>query len=115
MTPRCSPAPVVSFVSESNAVTSAGWSLTLSGLGFGSFDATPSWRLGSTSCVTAAWASSTSTVCLLAPGEGEAKDAVATVAAVAGTRIRSFSYDGAVTSPDLERGLANGLCSVLDF
>ena len=95
MTPRCSPAPVVSFVSESNAVTSAGWSLTLSGLGFGSFDATPSWRLGSTSCVTAAWASSTSTVCLLAPGEGEAKDAVATIAAVAGTRLRSFSYDGA--------------------
>ena len=89
------PAPVVSFVGEKNAVTSAGWSVTVSGLGFGSLDATPSSRLGLSSCLTAAWASSTSAVCFLAPGEGQGKDVVATVSAVAGTRTHTFSYDGA--------------------
>ena len=67
----------------------------MSGLGFGSLDATPSSRLGLSSCLTAAWASSTSVVCFLAPGEGPEKDAVATVSAVAGTRTKTFSYDGA--------------------
>ena len=69
--------------------------MTTSGLGFGSLDATPSSRLGLSSCLTAAWASSTSVVCSLAPGEGPGKDAVATVSAVASTRTQTFSYDGA--------------------
>ena len=86
-------APVVSFVGEKNAVTSAGWSVTVSGLGFGSLDATPSSQLGLSNCLTATWASSTSVVCFLAPGEGPEKDSVATVSSVAGTRTRTFSYD----------------------
>ena len=69
-------APVVSFVGEKNAVTSTGRSVTVSGLGFGSLDATPSSRLGLSSCLTAAWASSTSVVCFLAPGEGKGRRAL---------------------------------------
>ena len=49
-------APVVSFTSESNAVPSTGWSVTVAGLGFGIQNATPAARLGTSSCVTLAWA-----------------------------------------------------------
>ena len=87
-------APVVSFVSESNAASTTGWSVTVSGIDFGSLDATPTTRLGVSDCLTAAWASSTSAVCFTTPGEGVEKDAAMTVAGVVGTRTKTFSYDG---------------------
>ena len=87
-------APVVSFVGENNAATTTGWSVTVSGIDFGSLDTTPTTRLGVSNCLTAAWASSTSLVCFTTPGEGVEKDAAMTVAGVVGTRTKTFSYDG---------------------
>ena len=93
---RTPAAPVVSFLRELNAAGTAAWSVTVSGIDFGASDASPTARLGATSCPTAAWASSTSVVCFVAPGEGPRKDAAMTVEGVVGTRTRAFSYDGAV-------------------
>lgn len=88
-------APVVSFVDLMNAASTAGWSVTVSGLGFGSLEATPTTTVGSSHCLTAAWASSTSLVCFLAPGDGVGKYVFSTVSGIVGTRSRGFSYDGA--------------------
>ncbi len=100
-------APVVSFVSESNAASTTGWSVTVSGIDFGSLDATPTTRLGVSDCLTAAWASSTSAVCFTTPGEGVEKDAAMTVAGVVGTRTKTFSYDGGG-----RRLLGSSVCSL---
>ena len=78
--------------------------MTVSGIDFGSLDTTPTTRLGLSNCLTAAWASSTSAVCFTTPGEGVEKDAAMTVAAVVGTRTKTFSYDGALPMPIRERG-----------
>ena len=77
-----------------NGASTAGWSVTVSGLGFGGLDATPTSTIGLSHCLTAAWASSTSAVCLMASGDGAALTAAVTVSSVAGTRTTSFSYDG---------------------
>ena len=85
---------MVSFVESFNVATTVGWSVTVSGVSFGAVDATPSSRLGVSSCTTLAWASSTSVVCLPSGGQGVAHDVVMTVAAIVGTRTKTFSYDG---------------------
>ena len=85
---------MVSFVAEANAVVTAGWSLTVSGLDFGFADATPTTGLGVSSCLTASWASATSAVCFAAMGEGPLAEALATVMSVVGTQTSVFSYDG---------------------
>ena len=87
-------APVVSFESELNGASTAGWSVTVSGLSFGGLDATPTSTIGLSHCLTAAWASSTSVVCHHASGDGVAKIGMATVSAIVGTRTATFSYDG---------------------
>ena len=84
----------MSFVRELNGVTSGGYSVTVSGLSFGSLDVTPSMRLGTTLCATSAWASSSSVRCLLVEGAGTMQDVDMTVAGVIGTRTSIFSYDG---------------------
>jgi hypothetical protein len=85
---------VVSFELEMNGASTAGWSVTVSGLGFGGLDATPTSTIGLSHCLTAAWASSTSAVCMLAPGDGVLQVGTATVSGIAGTRTATFSYDG---------------------
>ena len=85
---------MVSFSGESNSATTAGWSVTVSGLGFGPFDGTPTSGLGSSSCMTSAWASSTSAMCLSAAGEGAGHDSVVTVVGYPNALTTSFSYDG---------------------
>ena len=87
-------APVVSFESELNGASTAGWSVTVSGLSFGSLDATPTSTIGLSHCVTATWASSSLVVCNHARGDGVAKVGMETVSAVVGTRTATFSYDG---------------------
>ena len=87
-------APVVSFADAFNAVVTVGWSVTVSGVSFGALDATASSRLGLSSCLTSAWASSTSVVCLPSGGQGVEHDGGMTVAAIVGTRTKTFSYDG---------------------
>ena len=87
-------APAVSFVAEPNAVMTAGHSVTVTGLGFATLDATASARVGVSSCTTAAWGSATSARCLMAAGEGSSKHVGLTVESVVGTRTVGFSYDG---------------------
>ena len=85
---------MVSFVLELNSVATAGWSVTVSGMSFGSLDVTPSNRVSLTSCMTASWASASSVVCLLAAGDGPQKDLQVTAVGIAGTRTKIFTYDG---------------------
>ena len=91
-----SKAPVVSFVDSFNVATTIGWSVTVSGVSFGVLDATPSSRLGLSSCVTLSWASATSVMCLPSGGQGVAYDGGMTVAAIVGTQTKTFSYDGSI-------------------
>ena len=88
-------APAVSFACEANSAGSSGYIITVSGLGFAVSSTTPTTTLGtSSSCTTASWASTTSVVCMLSPGEGVAHEVRVTVAGVAGTLTGAFSYDG---------------------
>ena len=90
-------APVVSFVAEANVAVTAGWSVTVSGVDFGFADATPTFGLGLSSCLTTTWASATSAVCLVALGNGPLTEALATVSTIVGTQTSVFSYDGMPT------------------
>ena len=90
-------APVVSFVAEANVAVTAGWSVTVSGVDFGFADATPTFGLGLSSCLTTTWASATSAVCLVALGNGPLTEALATVSTIIGTQTSVFSYDGMPT------------------
>ena len=91
-------APIVSFIDSANAVHTVGWSVTVSGVSFGARDATPSSRLGLSSCATVSWASSTTTVCLPSGGHGPGLDSLMTVAGIVGTGPMVFTYDGAVNT-----------------
>jgi len=93
-------APAVSFVLETNIVATAAFSVTVSGVSFGTLDATPSGRVGMSSCPTTGWASGTSVVCLMSLGVGTSLAVQATVAAVAGTQTAVFTYDGTALSGD---------------
>ena len=84
----------MSFEKQLNGASTAGWSVTMSGLGFGGLDATPTSTIGLSHCPSAAWASSTSVVCNHASGDGVANVGLATVSAIIGTRTATFSYDG---------------------
>ena len=80
-----------------NAGMTAGHSLTVSGMSFGSLDTTPSVDMGLTSCKTAAWGSSTSVRCLVAAGSRPSILAGCTVHSVTGTGLGLFSFDGFFT------------------
>ena len=87
-------APSVSFVGAANVATSAGWSVTVSGISFGGQDMCLSARLGVSSCGTAAWLSTTSVECMASGGQGGGHDGFVTVSGIVGTRTKMFSYDG---------------------
>lgn len=86
--------PTVSFVGELNAAVTAGYSVTVSGINFADTSITATATIGLSSCLTAAWASASSVVCLVAGGEGVRHEARVTVEAIVGTRTATFSYDG---------------------
>ena len=94
----CSPckAPLVSYAGACNAAASVGWSVTVSGMSFGTLNVTPSSRVGFSSCLTSSWVSSTSAACQPSGGQGVAHDGDMTVAAIVGTRTKMFSYDGSI-------------------
>ena len=86
---------MVSFLSSDNAALTGGFSVTVSGVSFsGLTETTPTAAVGTSSCGTTSWASGTSVVCQLSPGDGIAVSAFATVLSVVGTRSSAFSYDG---------------------
>ncbi len=106
-------APVVSFVNEANVAVTAGWSVTVSGVDFGFADATPTFGLGLSSCLTTAWASATSAVCLMALGNGPLTEALATVSTIVGTQTSVFSYDGMPTVTCAVGGRHCALCVMI--
>ena len=87
-------APVVSFGSETNAGMTTGWSVTVSGIDFGTSNVTPTIDVGVSSCYTVSWVSSTSVACALTQGSEASLNVVASVSAVVGTQTVVFSYDG---------------------
>ena len=86
--------PVVSFVAEANSAVTSGYSVTVSGMNFAVSATTPTSTIGLSSCATAAWASSSSVVCMLSMGEGVSHELRMTVSGVVGSRTATFSYDG---------------------
>ena len=88
------PAPVISFVSDGNAGTTTGLSITVSGIDFGTSNATPTIGVGFSSCYTVSWASGTSLACAVTQGSQASLDVAASVSTVTGTKTVVFSYDG---------------------
>ena len=86
-------APVVSFGCTMNLASTAGWSVTVSGLSFGALDATPTLSVGLSHCRTLSWTSATSVACDESPGDGSAKSGLLTVAGITGSRTASFTFD----------------------
>jgi hypothetical protein len=56
--------------SNRNVVLSQGSFLSIAGLNFGSYDATPTGRLGSTTCLSTSWSTTTSLRCAPMGGSG---------------------------------------------
>ena len=96
----------MSFVAESNTGVTSGYSVTVSGLNFGVAATTPTSTIGLSSCATAAWASTSSVVCMLSMGEGVGHELRMTVAGVVGSRTTTFSYDGKDSAKQLFARLA---------
>ena len=90
--------PAVSYSKENVALT-AGMSVTVTGLSFGSVDFTVSGVMSAALCTTARWTSQTSVGCLTGSFGAITSDAVqVTVGAVAGTQVFGFTFDGPVVS-----------------
>lgn len=87
--------PVLSH-SAFNAPTSAGNTMTIVGTNLGHSDATPSATVGDTACITTVWTSDSAVSCQLSPGTSIKRSMIVTVAAVVGTRVIGFTYDGPV-------------------
>jgi len=93
--------PVVTFVNRFNGVVSGGTSVTLTGLNFGSSDATLTASTGqmSKTCATASWTTGTSVVCALqkVPQSVSETNSFLTVTLEVesrfGTSFRAFTYD----------------------
>ena len=80
-----------------NAPFTGGASLTVLGLSFGDFDYTATSMVGSPTCATSSWTSSTSVMCMAAAGSDDPSSAEVTVASVVGTILSSFTFDGEYT------------------
>ena len=92
-----SSAPAVSFVlvGSGNAPTSGGATATISGLSFSAVDATATAMVAEADCGTASWASGTTVVCLQSvPLNAGSSQTTVTVAAVTGTTMSLFTFDG---------------------
>ena len=89
-------APVVSFTSAENAVTTSGGIVTVTGVGFQTTNLTPSSVTSNQACSTAAWSSISSVACYVDTGTsgGFGKEILMTVSASVATRTSTFSFDG---------------------
>ena len=79
---------------ETNIVVTSAYSVTVSGISFGTQDMTASSRIGTTSCQTATWVSGTSATCHTSLGVGSSLAVLTTVSEIAGTQTAVFTYDG---------------------
>jgi hypothetical protein len=104
-------APTLTGVDRPNLAVSAGASVTISGLSFGSFDETPTAAVRYNTCRTVAWTSSTLLACMMPTCYGcflsETSDKVTgryalspevTVGSIVGTGCALFSYDVPIAS-----------------
>ena len=104
-------APTLTGVDRPNLAVSAGASVTISGLSFGSFDETPTAAVRYNTCRTVAWTSSTLLACMMPTCYGcflsETSDKVTgryalspevTVGSIVGTACALFSYDVPIAS-----------------
>ena len=91
-------APALSraMVGVDNAPTSGGATATLNGLAFAPTDPTPTASTSSVICATSSWTSGTTVACLTSSATVDNSPmATMTVAAVSGTALDLFSFDGA--------------------
>jgi len=101
-------APVVSS-QGTNSPSSAGISITVTGLNFGSIDLSVTTAVGYTPCATSTWNSATSIGCYLDDGFGSAMPILATIDMLVGTRFGVFSFDSPVVSfVRSENGVSSG-------
>ena len=87
---------------ETNIAATSSFSVTVSGVTFGTEDMTTSTRIGISGCQTAAWVSGTSVGCYMSLGVGTSLAVQLTVSAVAGTQTAVFTYDGMISRKLLE-------------
>ena len=68
--------------------------MTIGGLNFGSYSFTPSATIAGAACSTMSWTSGTQMACLVSAQSYSKSLSQATVSALVGTRLFSFTFDG---------------------
>ncbi len=87
-------APALTFVRDANGPAGGGSTLTLSGMNFALFDASPSISIGATQCTTSSWISTTSIMCRLPAGASAQTVVTVSMAFLTGTLPNGVTYDG---------------------
>jgi hypothetical protein len=90
--------PVVSATLQQNAPPSSAHSVTLLGMNFGSSNLSPTIMIGSTSCLSDVWISSTSMACGGVVGLGVSYSVSVDVTSLVGTQLSAYSYDAPILS-----------------
>ena len=81
---------------DANGPTTGVSTLTVSGNNFGPIaDSNQYVSIGGTRCTTSSWVAATSMRCEQPVGTGAANAVIVSIAAVVGTLLRSFTFDGA--------------------
>ena len=104
-------APVGSFLSLINVALTTGMSVTVRGLGFGSYDLTQTVMLNLAPCGTLSWHSLTLLACLATEVSPVASQVV-TVSALTGTGAAVLSFDAPFGSSTALNSVASGESSV---
>jgi hypothetical protein len=105
--------PALTHAFSPNQPTTAGGSITLTGKNFGRSNFSPLARLGVTACLTTSWLSDTAMLCRAPSGSGALKGMSATIGAVVGTALETFTYDSpALTSVNTPNGPVAGATDV---
>ena len=105
-------APVGSHLVVPNVVASGNPEITIIGQGFGTTDATATAAVDARSCTAVSWTTSTRALCTLSPQGGYALSFIFTVAAVAATQYRAFSYDAPVPTAVAANAVVTGAFSL---
>ena len=87
-------APVVSYLGVDNNARTMQGTMTVQGLSFGETNNTPSGRIDSIVCATAAWSSATTVNCVNAHNFPSVITTEITVGLLTGTRYPKFTFDG---------------------
>lgn len=88
--------PVITNLRQPNTAAAAGGSVTVNGFNFGATDFSIEARLGSSTCSTLSWTSSTELACLAFAGTGMAQSVQVSLSDTVGTGFQSFTFDSPV-------------------